>query len=74
LIPHISFQQISDDNLLTLVQNKPSSTSGILGILSCGMARERNTSGDYVTTGGSGFGIMDIIVAIERGFISEPTG
>jgi len=38
------------------------------------MARERNTSGDYVTTGGSGFGIMDIIVAIERGFISRTDG
>ena len=38
------------------------------------MARERNSSGDIVTTGGSGFGIMAIIVAMERGFISRADG
>ena len=38
------------------------------------MARERNSSGDVVTTGGSGFGIMDIIVAINRGFITRTDG
>ena len=38
------------------------------------MARERNTSGNLVTTGGSGFGIMSIIVGIERGFISRAEG
>ena len=35
------------------------------------MARERNTSGDIVTTGGTGFGLMAMIVAVERGFISR---
>lgn len=34
-----------------------------------GLARERNTT-DIVTTGGSGFGIMAIIVGAERGFVS----
>jgi len=39
-----------------------------------GMARERNTSGDIVTSGGSGFGIMAILVGIERGFITREEG
>ena len=68
------FPQISDDNLLTLVQKQTFKYFWDFGHPSCGMARERNSSGDYVTTGGSGFGIMDIIVAIERGFISRTDG
>lgn len=36
-----------------------------------GLARERNSSGETVTTGGSGFGIMAIPVAVERNFISR---
>mgnify|MGYP001168765506 CR=1 FL=1 len=36
-----------------------------------GLARERRGSGDYVTTGGSGFGIMAIPIAVERGFITR---
>ncbi|GAB2767055.1 hypothetical protein GCM10027275_06560 [Rhabdobacter roseus] len=39
-----------------------------------GLARERNTSGDLVTSGGSGFGIMTIPVAIQRHFISRAEG
>lgn len=39
-----------------------------------GMARERNSSGDVVTTGGTGFGIMAIPVAINRSFISRAEG
>lgn len=38
------------------------------------LARERNTSGDVVTTGGSGFGIMALIVAIHRNFITRSEG
>ena len=38
------------------------------------MIRERNTSGDLVTTGGTGFGMMALIVGIERGFISRSEG
>ena len=38
------------------------------------MARERNTSGDIVTSGGTGFGIMAIIVAMERNFITRAEG
>ena len=36
-----------------------------------GMARERNTSGDIVTTGGTGFGIMGMVVGVHRNFISK---
>ena len=35
------------------------------------MARERNSSGDVCTTGGTGFGIMSMIVAANRNFISR---
>lgn len=39
-----------------------------------GMARERNSSGDIVTSGGSGFGLMALIVGMERGFITREQG
>jgi hypothetical protein len=39
-----------------------------------GLARERFGSGETVTTGGSGFGVMAILVGIERGFISREEG
>jgi hypothetical protein len=38
------------------------------------MARERNTSGNLVTSGGTGFGLMAILVGIERGFITRQQG
>jgi hypothetical protein len=38
------------------------------------MARERNSSGDLVTTGGTGFGLMAIPAAIQRSFISKADG
>ena len=39
-----------------------------------GLSRERLNSGDVVTSGGSGFGIMAIPVGIERGFITREEG
>jgi hypothetical protein len=39
-----------------------------------GLARERVGSGNTVTTGGSGFGLMAILSGIERGFISRNEG
>jgi hypothetical protein len=39
-----------------------------------GMARERLGSEDIVTTGGSGFGVMAILVGIQRGFITREEG
>lgn len=37
----------------------------------CGMALERNNSNNTVTTGGTGFGIMAMITATERNFITR---
>ncbi len=68
------FPQISDDDLLTLVQQQTFKYFWDFGHPSCGMARERNSSGDVVTTGGSGFGIMAMVVGMERGFISRAEG
>ena len=39
-----------------------------------GMALERNTSGGVVTTGGSGFGIMAMLAAVQRGLITRQQG
>lgn len=39
-----------------------------------GMARERLGSGDIVTTGGSGFGIMALVVGVHRGYITREEG
>jgi hypothetical protein len=39
-----------------------------------GMARERNTSGNLVTIGGSGFGVMALLSGIHRGFITRKEG
>lgn len=68
------FAKISDDDLMTLVERQTFKYFWDFGHPSCGMARERNSSGDVVTTGGSGFGIMGMIVAMERGFISRSDG
>jgi hypothetical protein len=68
------FTQVPDEDLLTLIQRQTFKYFWDFGHPSCGMARERNSSGDIVTTGGSGFGIMAIIVGIERAFISRADG
>jgi hypothetical protein len=38
------------------------------------MTRERYGSGNTVTSGGSGFGVMALLVGIERGFITRELG
>lgn len=68
------FPVISDDSLLTLIQKQTFRYFWDFGHPVSGMARERNTSGDIVTTGGSGFGVMAIPVAIERKFITRAEG
>ena len=65
------FPRISDDSLLTLVQKQTFKYFWEFGHPVSGLARERNTSGDVVTTGGTGFGIMAMITAANRGFISR---
>lgn len=68
------FPIISDDELLTLVQQQTFRYFWDFAHEQSGMARERNTSGNVVTVGGSGFGVMAIIVGIERGFITRQQG
>lgn len=65
------FNRISDDALLTLVQQQTFRYFWDFAHPVSGLARERNTSGDVVTSGGSGFGIMSIPVAVERNFITR---
>jgi hypothetical protein len=65
---------IADDALLTLVQQQTFKYFWDFAHPASGMARERNTSGDVVTSGGSGFGIMALIVGIERDFITRTEG
>lgn len=72
--PTPKFPILSDDALLTLVQRQTFKYFWDFAHPSSGMARERNTSGNTVTSGGSGFGLMAIIVGIERGFISRQQG
>jgi len=68
------FPVITDDQLLTLVQQQTFKYFWDFGHPTSGLARERNTSGDVVTTGGSGFGIMAIVVGINRQFITRADG
>ena len=65
------FPVISDDALLSLVQQRTFKYFWDFAHPVSGLARERNTSGDLVTSGGSGFGIMAIITGIERNFVTR---
>ena len=68
------FPRITDDELLTKVQQQTFKFFWDFGHPVSGLARERNTSGETVTSGGSGFGIMGIPVAISRNFITRAEG
>lgn len=65
---------MTDEQLLTMVQEYTFRYFWDFAHPVSGLARERNTSEDVVTTGGSGFGVMAILVAIERGFITKAQG
>ena len=68
------FAAISDNALLDLVQQQTLKYFYDFGHPVSGLARERNTSGDLVTSGGSGFGIMAMIAGVSRNFITKPQG
>ncbi len=70
----LKFPEISDEELLTKVQEQTFKYFWDFGHPTSGLTRERNTSGETVTSGGSGFGIMCLIVGIERGFITREEG
>ena len=71
-------KNLTDDQLLDLVQKQTFKYFWDFAHPVSGMARERsNTSFDYghevVTTGGTGFGIMSVIVASDRKWIARDT-
>ncbi|WP_394332962.1 glucoamylase family protein [Pedobacter insulae] len=68
------FPRITDDELLTLVQKQTFKYFWDFGHPVSGLARERNSSGNTVTSGGSGFGIMAIITGVHRNFITRAEG
>ena len=68
------FPAITDNELLDKVQQQTFKYFWDFGHPVSGLARERNNSGDVVTSGGSGFGIMAMVVGIERGFITRAQG
>ncbi len=72
--PTPKFPIIPDEELLTLVQRQTFKYFWDFAHPNSGMARERNTSGDLVTSGGSGFGMMALVVGIERNFITRSEG
>ena len=65
------YDRISDSALLTLIQQQTFKYFWDFGHPTSGMARERNAAGDVCTTGGTGFGVMSMLVAANRGFISK---
>ena len=65
------FPRISDDELLTLVQRQTFKYLWDAADANSGLAQERNASPNVVTTGGSGFGVMTLIVGVDRGFITR---
>jgi len=71
LDPNPKFPVITDDELMTLVQERTFRYFYDFAHPVSGLARERNSSGNTVTSGGSGFGLMAIIVGVERGFITR---
>jgi hypothetical protein len=68
------FPRISDSALLTLVEQQTFKYFYDFAHATSGMALERNSSGNVVTTGGSGFGVMALLTGIQRNFISRAEG
>ena len=65
-------KNLSDEELMTLVQKQTFRYFWDYGHPVSGLARERsNGNDDIVTIGGSGFGVMAIIVGAERGFVTR---
>lgn len=71
-------KELSNNEILDLVQKQTFKYFWDFGHVNSGMALERSNPKAYggeapniVTTGGSGFGVMAIIVGVERNFISR---
>ncbi|MBK9044108.1 MAG: Ig-like domain-containing protein [Saprospiraceae bacterium] len=70
----LKFDLLSKESLLDSIQKKTFRYFWEFGHPVSGLIRERNTSGELVTSGGSGFGIMSILVGIHRNFITRQQG
>jgi hypothetical protein len=68
------FPLISDEELMTKVQQQTMKYFYDFGHPVSGLAPERNATPNVVTSGGSGFGLMALIVGVERGFITRQQG
>jgi hypothetical protein len=68
------FPIISDNALVDTVQKRTFKYFWDLAHPASGMARERNTDANIYTSGGTGFGIMAIVTAIHRNFITHTEG
>ncbi|TVR43459.1 MAG: hypothetical protein EA394_01155, partial [Bacteroidia bacterium] len=64
-------EELEEDALLDLVQKQTLKYFWDFAEPNSGMARERNTSGNLVTTGGTGFGIMAMLAGAERGWLKR---
>jgi hypothetical protein len=60
---------LTTDELLTYVQEAAFRYFYHYGHPVSGLARERKGSGDVCTSGGTGFGLMTIMIGAERGFV-----
>jgi hypothetical protein len=68
-------RNLDDSALLELVQRQTFRYFWDYGHPVSGLSRDRTNYGpDVVTSGGTGFGVMTIIVAIKRGWISRKDG
>ncbi|MDA3942183.1 MAG: Ig-like domain-containing protein [Bacteroidetes bacterium] len=74
LDPSYKMPPLTDEELLDEVQLKTFRYFWDHAHPVSGLARERLNSGETVTIGGSGFGVMAILAGIERGFISRSDG
>lgn len=68
------FPILTDNQLLDKVQQETFKYFWDFGHPVSGMARERASSAETVTTGGTGFGIMAMVAAVNRGFITRIEG
>lgn len=69
------FPLITDDELLTKVQQQTFKYFWDYGHPVSGLARERsNEAPETITSGGSGFGIMAIVTGVHRNFITRAQG
>lgn len=67
-------ERIPDEALLDKVQQHTLRYFHDFAHPSSGMTRERNTSQNTVTTGGTGFGLMTLCAGMERKFITRAQG